>query len=182
MLNSHIPSGPLRDKWRNFKDHCPLVSPNNKKKHTILVVGTGLAGASARQPWQSWATGSKAFAFKTPRAGPTALPPRGASTPAKTTPTTATASGGCSTTPSRGATTAPAKPMCIAWRNQQQHHRPVRCPGGALCPGIWGPVLDNRSFGGALVSRTFYARGQTGPAAAAGGLQRHDAHGAGGGH
>jgi succinate dehydrogenase / fumarate reductase flavoprotein subunit len=47
MLNSRIPSGPLSDKWSNFKEHCRLVSPNNKKKHTVLVVGTGLAGASA---------------------------------------------------------------------------------------------------------------------------------------
>ena len=47
VLNSRIPHGALKDKWNNFKDHCKLVNPNNKRKHTIIVVGTGLAGASA---------------------------------------------------------------------------------------------------------------------------------------
>ena len=47
MLNSRIPSGPLSQKWSDFKDHCRLVSPKNKQRHTILIVGTGLAGASA---------------------------------------------------------------------------------------------------------------------------------------
>jgi succinate dehydrogenase / fumarate reductase flavoprotein subunit len=47
MLNSRIPPGPLSQKWSHFKEHCRLVSPNNKKKHPMLVVGTGLAGASA---------------------------------------------------------------------------------------------------------------------------------------
>ena len=46
-LNSNIPPGKLQDKWDYYKDHCPLVSPANKKKHDILIVGTGLAGASA---------------------------------------------------------------------------------------------------------------------------------------
>ena len=46
-LNARIPDGPLTEKWDKFKDHCKLVNPTNKAKHTILVVGTGLAGASA---------------------------------------------------------------------------------------------------------------------------------------
>lgn len=47
MLDPKIPAGRLQDKWDYYKDHCKLVSPANKKKHTILIVGTGLAGASA---------------------------------------------------------------------------------------------------------------------------------------
>ena len=47
MLDARIPSGALGDKWTRFQETCPLVSPNNKRKHTVLIVGTGLAGASA---------------------------------------------------------------------------------------------------------------------------------------
>jgi succinate dehydrogenase / fumarate reductase flavoprotein subunit len=47
MLDSKIPSGPLEKKWTNYKGHCKLVNPANKRKIEIIVVGTGLAGASA---------------------------------------------------------------------------------------------------------------------------------------
>ncbi|MEL6764508.1 MAG: hypothetical protein AAFO87_12785, partial [Cyanobacteria bacterium J06607_6] len=43
MLDARIPSGTLGDKWTRFQETCPLVSPNNKRKHTVLIVGTGLA-------------------------------------------------------------------------------------------------------------------------------------------
>ena len=46
-LNSKIPEGPLKDKWDLHKANLKLVNPNNKRKHTVIVVGTGLAGASA---------------------------------------------------------------------------------------------------------------------------------------
>ena len=46
-LDPRIPDGPLNDKWNTFKDHCKLVNPSNKRKHTVIIVGTGLAGASA---------------------------------------------------------------------------------------------------------------------------------------
>ena len=47
MIDSKIPGGPLNDKWTNYKGHCKLVNPANKRKLEIIVVGTGLAGASA---------------------------------------------------------------------------------------------------------------------------------------
>ncbi|MGL5509786.1 MAG: hypothetical protein ACRDB1_09225, partial [Microcoleaceae cyanobacterium] len=47
MLDSKIPSVSLNSQWEFFKNNCQILSPNNKQKHTILVVGTGLAGASA---------------------------------------------------------------------------------------------------------------------------------------
>ncbi|MEI6749073.1 MAG: fumarate reductase/succinate dehydrogenase flavoprotein subunit, partial [Bacteroidota bacterium] len=46
-LNSKIPLGPLPEKWKHYKDHINLVNPSNKRKLDIIVVGTGLAGASA---------------------------------------------------------------------------------------------------------------------------------------
>ena len=47
MLNSKIPAGNLEKKWEDYKGHCKLVNPANKRKYKIIVVGTGLAGASA---------------------------------------------------------------------------------------------------------------------------------------
>ena len=47
ILNAHIPEGPLSDKWTKYKSKVPLVSPANKRKIDIIVVGSGLAGASA---------------------------------------------------------------------------------------------------------------------------------------
>jgi ATPase subunit of ABC transporter with duplicated ATPase domains len=47
MLNAKIPSGPLEQKWTDYKGHCKLVNPANKRKLDVIVVGTGLAGASA---------------------------------------------------------------------------------------------------------------------------------------
>ena len=47
ILNNNIPEGPLSEKWTNYKSQVPLVSPSNKRNIQILVVGTGLAGASA---------------------------------------------------------------------------------------------------------------------------------------
>ena len=46
-INSKIPQGPLAEKWKNYKDHQKLVNPANKRRLDIIVVGTGLAGASA---------------------------------------------------------------------------------------------------------------------------------------
>ena len=47
ILESKVPPGPLADKWEYYRNNCKLVNPANKRKHNILVVGTGLAGASA---------------------------------------------------------------------------------------------------------------------------------------
>jgi hypothetical protein len=87
-----------------------LVNPANKRKYDVIVVGTGLAGASAAATWPSSATTSSASASRTARGARTASPRRAASTPPRTTRTTATASTACSTTPSRAATTARARP------------------------------------------------------------------------
>ena len=62
-LDARIPSGPLEDKWQNFLDHCKLVNPNNKRKHTVLVVGTGLAGASAAASLAELGYNVKAFLY-----------------------------------------------------------------------------------------------------------------------
>ncbi len=64
MLDSKIPSGPLEQKWTYYKGHCKLVNPANKRKLEVIVVGTGLAGASAAASLGELGYKVKAFCFQ----------------------------------------------------------------------------------------------------------------------
>ncbi len=109
VLNAHVPAGPLEEKWERHKFDMKLVSPANKRKYTIIVVGTGLAGASAAATLSELGYRVIASRITIRRAARTASPRRAASTPPRTTRTTATPSIGCSTTRSRAATSARAR-------------------------------------------------------------------------
>ncbi len=63
-LDSKIPAGPLKDKWKNHKDHMNLVAPNNRDKIDIIVVGTGLAGGSAAATLAEQGYNVKAFCYQ----------------------------------------------------------------------------------------------------------------------
>ena len=162
MLNAHIPSGPLRDKWSHFKEHCPLVSPNNKRKHTILVVGTGLAGASAAATLAEQGYHVKSFCIQDS--------PRRAHSIA--------AQGGINATknyPNDGDSVWRLFYDTIKggdYRSREANvYRLAEISSAIIdhcvAQGVpfareYSGLLANRSFGGALVSRTFYAQGQTG--------------------
>ena len=122
--------------------------------------GRHLAGASAAPSLGELGYNVKAFFDVDTRAARTASRRRAASTPPRTIATTATASTACSTTPSRAATIAPARPTSTGSRRCRSTS--TSAAQGALFAREYGGLLDNRSFGGAQVSRTFYARGQTG--------------------
>lgn len=62
-LDSKIPQGPVGEKWSNYKEHAKLVNPSNKRKLEIIVVGTGLAGASAAATLAELGYKVKAFVF-----------------------------------------------------------------------------------------------------------------------
>ena len=64
ILNNNIPEGPLAEKWTNYKSQVPLVSPSNKRNIQILVVGTGLAGASASASLAEMGYKVKTFCFQ----------------------------------------------------------------------------------------------------------------------
>ena len=100
ILDSKIPEGPLAEKWDKHKFNVKLVNPANKRKYDIIVVGTGLAGASAS---------------RTARAARTPSPLRVGSMPPRTIRTTATPFTDFSTTPSRVATSAPVRRTSIVW-------------------------------------------------------------------
>ena len=119
--------------------------------------------ARRRRPrWPSSATRSRRSRSTTRPGGPTRSPPRAASTRPRTTGATATRSTACSTTRSRAATSAPARPTSTAWPRCRSNIIDQMVAQGVPFAREYGGLLDNRSFGGAQVSRTFYARGQTG--------------------
>ncbi|MGD1951565.1 MAG: fumarate reductase/succinate dehydrogenase flavoprotein subunit [Leptolyngbyaceae cyanobacterium] len=162
VLNSRIPHGALKDKWNNFKDHCKLVNPNNKRKHTIIVVGTGLAGASAAATLAELGYRVKSFCIQDS--------PRRAHSIA--------AQGGINATKNytndgdsiwrlfydtiKGGDYR-SREANVYRLAQISNHIIDHCVAqGVPFAREYGGLLANRSFGGAQVSRTFYARGQTG--------------------
>ena len=162
MLDPRTPPGPLNQKWSHFKDHCRLVSPKNKGRHTILVVGTGLAGASAAATLGELGYRVKSFCIQDS--------PRRAHSIA--------AQGGINATknyPNDGDSVWRLFYDTIKggdYRSREANvHRLAEVSSAIIdhcvAQGVpfareYGGLLDNRSFGGAQVSRTFYARGQTG--------------------
>lgn len=161
-LNSHIPNGPIEDKWDNYKHKVQLVAPNNKRKYNILVVGTGLAGASAAASLAEMGYNVKALCIHDS--------PRRAHSIA--------AQGGINSTknyPNDGDSVWRLFYDTIKggdFRSREANvYRLAQLSANiidqAVAQGVpfareYSGELANRSFGGALVSRTFYARGQTG--------------------
>jgi len=98
-LNSNIPSGPLAQKWENHKFTSKLINPANKRKYKIVVVGAGLAGASASATLAELGYDVHNFVLHDSPVAPTRLPPKVASMPRRITRTTAIPCIASSTTP-----------------------------------------------------------------------------------
>src|SRR5436189_3406248 len=162
MLESKIYPGPLEKKWTDYKGHCKLVNPANKRKLEILVVGTGLAGASAAASLGELGYRVKAFCYQDSPRRAHSIAAQGGINAAKNYQNDGdsvfrlfynTIKGGDYR--SREANvyrlaevSASIIDQCVAQ--------------GVPFAREYGGLLDNRSFGGVQVSRTFYARGQTG--------------------
>ncbi|MCB9297594.1 MAG: fumarate reductase/succinate dehydrogenase flavoprotein subunit [Lewinellaceae bacterium] len=161
-LDAKIPEGPLQEKWSRYKATCRLVSPNNKKKLDIIVVGTGLAGSSAAASLAEMGYRVKTFCFQDS--------PRRAHSVA--------AQGGVNASKNYQNDGDSAFRMFYDtlkggdFRAREANvYRLAECSANlidqAVAQGVpfareYGGYLANRSFGGVQVSRTFYARGQTG--------------------
>ncbi len=161
-LNPRIPSGPLEDKWTSFQDRCQLVNPNNKRRHTVLVVGTGLAGASAAATLAEQGYRVKSFCIQDSPRRAHSIAAQGGINATKNYPNDGdsvwrlfydTIKGGDYR--SREANVYRLAQIS----NQIIDHCVAQ---GVPFAREYGGLLANRSFGGAQVSRTFYARGQTG--------------------
>jgi succinate dehydrogenase / fumarate reductase, flavoprotein subunit len=161
-LNSKVPSGRLESKWRRHRDESKLVSPANKRKFDILVVGSGLAGASAAASLAELGYNVKCFCFQDSPRRAHSIAAQGGINAAKNYQNDGdsvfrlfydTIKGGDFR--SREANvyrlaevSAEIIDQCVAQ--------------GVPFAREYGGLLSNRSFGGTQVSRTFYARGQTG--------------------
>ena len=161
-FNAHVPTGPLEEKWERHKFDMKLVSPANKRRYTIIVVGTGLAGASAAATLSE--LGYRVIASRyhdSPRRAHS-IAAQGGINAAKNYPNDGdsvyrlfydTIKGGDFR--SREANVYRLAEVSVNIIDQ--------CVAqGVPFAREYGGLLANRSFGGAQVSRTFYARGQTG--------------------
>lgn len=162
VLNSKIPKGPLAEKWSEHKAHIKVVSPANKRKLEIIVVGTGLAGGSAAASLAEMGYNVKAFCYQDSPRRAHSIAAQGGINAAKNYQNDNdsiyrlfydTIKGG-------------------DYRAREANvYRLAEVSGNIIdqcvAQGVpfgreYGGLLANRSFGGVLVSRTFYARGQTG--------------------
>ncbi|MFZ4613744.1 MAG: fumarate reductase/succinate dehydrogenase flavoprotein subunit [Bacteroidia bacterium] len=162
MLDSRIPEGPLEEKWTKHKSSIKLVNPANKRKIDVLVIGTGLAGGAAAATLGELGYNVKAFCFQDSPRRAHSIAAQGGINAAKNYKNDGdsvyrlfydTIKGG-------------------DFRAREANvHRlaevSVDIIDQCVAQGVpfareYGGLLDNRSFGGSQVSRTFYARGQTG--------------------
>lgn len=162
QLDARIPKGPLADKWNNFKDHCKLVNPTNKTKHTVLVVGTGLAGASAAATLAEQGYQVKSFCIQDSPRRAHSIAAQGGINAAKNYPNDGDSTWRLFYDTIKGGDyrSREANVYRLAQiSNQIIDHCVAQ---GVPFAREYSGLLTNRSFGGAQVSRTFYARGQTG--------------------
>jgi succinate dehydrogenase / fumarate reductase flavoprotein subunit len=162
MLDSKIPAGKLDDKWVDYKGHCKLVNPANKRKMEVIIVGTGLAGASAAAAMGELGYKVKAFCFQDSPRRAHSIAAQGGINAAKNYQNDGdsvfrlfydTIKGG-------------------DYRAREANvHRLAEVSANIIdqcvAQGVpfareYGGLLSNRSFGGTQVQRTFYAAGQTG--------------------
>jgi len=161
-FNSKIPSGALHEKWDNYKANAKLVNPNNKRKFKIIVVGTGLAGASAAATLAELGYQVDAFTFHDSPRRAHSIAAQGGINAAKNYQGDGDSINRLFQDTIKGGD----------FRSREANvHRlaqvSVDIIDQMVAQGVpfareYGGLLDNRSFGGAQVSRTFYARGQTG--------------------
>lgn len=161
-LESNVPSGPLEEKWdRHLKD-LKLVSPNNKRKHKIIVVGTGLAGASAASSLAELGYEVSTFCIQDSARRAHSIAAQGGINAAKNYPNDGDSVWRLFYDTIKGGDYRSRE--ANVYRLAQNSNSII---DQAVAQGVpfareYGGLLDNRSFGGAQVSRTFYARGQTG--------------------
>lgn len=162
MLDARIPQGPLEQKWENCLDRLKLISPNNKRKYKVLVVGTGLAGASAAATLAELGYRVESFTFHDSPRRAHSVAAQGGINAAKNYRGDGDSIHRLFYDTIKGGDFRSRE--ANVYRLAQVSNNIIdQCVAqGVPFAREYGGLLDNRSFGGALVSRTFYARGQTG--------------------
>ncbi|MFM7664948.1 MAG: FAD-binding protein, partial [Actinomycetota bacterium] len=161
-LNSKVPSGVLADKWDNFKANAKLVNPNNKRKFKVIVVGTGLAGASAAATLAELGYQVDAFTFHDSPRRAHSIAAQGGINAAKNYQGDGDSVHRLFTDTIKGGDFRSREANVYRLAQVSVNIIDQMVAQGVPFAREYGGLLDNRSFGGAQVSRTFYARGQTG--------------------
>ena len=161
-INSKIPAGPLKDKWTNYKDHQKLVNPANKRRLDIIVVGTGLAGASAAASFGEMGFNVLNFCIQESPRRAHSIAAQGGINAAKNYQHDGDSVYRLFYDTIKGGDYR-AREANVYRLAEVSNAIIDQCVAqGVPFAREYGGLLDNRSFGGAQVSRTFYARGQTG--------------------
>jgi succinate dehydrogenase / fumarate reductase flavoprotein subunit len=161
-LDSKIPEGPLEQKWDSFKSNMKLINPSNKRKYKVLVVGTGLAGASAAASLAELGYQVETFCFQDSPRRAHSIAAQGGINAAKNYQNDGDSIWRLFYDTIKGGDFRSRE--ANVYRLAQMS---VKIIDHCVALGVpfareYGGLLDNRSFGGAQVSRTFYCRGQTG--------------------
>lgn len=161
-LDSKIPGGPLSEKWENYKEHAKLVNPANKRKLDVIVVGTGLAGASAAATLAELGYQVKAFCFQDSPRRAHSIAAQGGINAAKNYKNDGDSVFRLFYDTVKGGDFRAREGNVYRLATVSTDIIDQCTAQGVPFAREYGGLLDNRSFGGAQVSRTFYARGQTG--------------------
>ena len=162
ILDSKIPAGPLEDKWENYKSSVPLVSPANKRHLQVIVVGTGLAGASAASSLAEMGYRVKSFCFQDSPRRAHSIAAQGGINAAKNYQNDGDSVYRLFYDTIKGGDYRSREANVYRLAEVSSNIIDQCVAQGVPFAREYGGTLDNRSFGGVQVSRTFYARGQTG--------------------
>ena len=161
-LDAKIPEGPLKDKWTNYKDHIDLVNPANKRNIDIIVVGTGLAGGSAAASLAEMGYNVKAFCYQDSPRRAHSIAAQGGINAAKNYQNDGDSTYRLFYDTVKGGDYRAREANVYRLAEVSANIIDQCVAQGVPFAREYGGLLDNRSFGGVLVSRTFYAKGQTG--------------------
>ncbi|MDZ7757777.1 fumarate reductase/succinate dehydrogenase flavoprotein subunit [Rhodohalobacter sp.] len=161
-LDPKVPSGPLEDKWENHLEDIKLVSPNNKRKHNIIVVGTGLAGASAAASLAELGYNVQTFCIQDSARRAHSIAAQGGINAAKNYQNDGDSVWRLFYDTIKGGDYRSRESNVYRLAQNSNNIIDQAVAQGVPFGRDYGGLLDNRSFGGAQVSRTFYSRGQTG--------------------
>ena len=162
QLNAKIPQGPLAEKWNNYKTHQKLVNPANKRRLDVIVVGTGLAGASAAASLAELGFNVMNFCIQDSPRRAHSIAAQGGINAAKNYQNDGDSIYRLFYDTIKGGDYR-AREANVYRLAEVSNSIIDQCVAqGVPFAREYGGLLDNRSFGGAQVSRTFYARGQTG--------------------
>ena len=161
-LNSRVPEGPIKDKWTTYKDKINLVNPANKRLIDVIIVGTGLAGGSAAASLAELGYNVKSFCFQDSPRRAHSIAAQGGINAAKNYQGDGDSTYRLFYDTVKGGDYRSREANVYRLAEVSTNIIDQCVAQGVPFARDYGGLLDNRSFGGVLVSRTFYAKGQTG--------------------